>query len=223
MTSEGDHPVAYFKSQSFISFITDKRESSKTEIRLCRRVLTNLDFKKKKSSFALSTLTTLNCTPEIKIRDETPHLRPGLLTEDITPGACNSVLEYKARRKFLKRFINVNSKGLLHGHYCKGLASTVFKAGLWKGAASRLLQEGCRGSWVKTVPKLPGKQHPRPAAAAGGGSVPDGWLAGGSGRPQMDNGIQRHVGELEMKLGSLSGLVRTWGEVFRGIIFFCCK
>lgn len=54
--------------------------------------------KRKNSPFSLSKLTTLNCTPEIKIRDETLHLRLWLLTQDITPGACNSVPEYKAKK-----------------------------------------------------------------------------------------------------------------------------
>lgn len=110
--------------------------------------------------------------------NETLHLRLWLLTQDITPGAFNSVPEYKAKRKFLKRFINVKSKCLLCRHYCKGMASITFKAGLWMRAASQLLQEGCRSPWAKAVPELPGKLHLGPAACKRRGLSlrrPAGW------------------------------------------------
>lgn len=130
-------------------------------------------------------------------------LRLWLLTQDITPGACSSVPEHKARRGFLKRFVKVNSKCLLYGHYRKGMTSIMFKAGLWMRAASQLLQEGCRSPWVKAVPELPGKPHLGPAACKHRASVPDGLLAAGSEPLQRVNRIQRRLGEPQTKLGSL--------------------
>lgn len=85
-------------------------------------------------------------------------------------------------------------------------------------AASQLLQEGCISPWAKAVPELPGKLHLGPAACKCRGSAPGGLLAVGSELLQMVNGIQRHIGELQTKRGSLLASGRTWAAVFRGVI-----